>query len=116
MNRRLSVRLPEGLAWGIETEALRSGRTKSEIVRHALGAAGVAVPSSPECQREVLRHAAEARAQQREAIDAAALIREVRDEMEGRDGLESQDLQELDRCTGRRPGRSRATGRFQEGS
>jgi hypothetical protein len=114
MNRRLSVRLPEGLAWGIEALAERSGKSKSEIVRDALNRADVRVPSSAEIQLEALRRAAAVRAGQTEVVDAAALIREVRDEMEGHDQSGPPTLHDVNSCTGRPSGPARATGRFQQ--
>src|ERR1044072_6801695 len=85
MNRRLSIRLPEGLACGIEAMARRSGKTKSEIVRDALTRAGIRVPSSRELRREALRRATEFPGRQSEVVDdAVALIRESREELERR--------------------------------
>lgn len=84
MNRRLSVRLSEGLARRIEALAQRSGKTKSEIVRDALTKAGIRVPSSPETRREALRRATQVSEQQGEVVDAVALIRESREELDRR--------------------------------
>jgi len=114
MNRRLSVRLPEGLAWGIELLAKRSGNTKSEIARDALNRAGIQIPSSPECQLEAVRRATAGRAGQTEVVDAAALIREVRDEMEEHDQPDSLAQRQSACQRGQGPRRSRATSRFQE--
>lgn len=85
MSYRLSVSLPERLRWGLEALAERSGKTEDEIVRDALIAAGVAVPSSPEGRAEVRRRAAEFREQQSKPTDTAALARESRREPEPRE-------------------------------
>lgn len=114
MNRRLSIRLPDGLAWGIEVLARRSGRTKSEIVRDALTRAGVRVPSSAESRGEVLRRAAAFRAQQNERAGTAAPIRESRNDLEHRSQLDAPARRHF-ACEGARPGPGgRVTPGFQE--
>jgi predicted DNA-binding protein len=111
MNRRLSIRLPEGLAWGIEALAQRSGRTKSEIVRDALTKAGIRVPASRELRRETLRRLTQFREQQDEAVDAVALIRESREELDRRSEAIGPARK---RCQGRRePPTGRTTPGFQ---
>ena len=114
MNRRLSVRLPEGLAWGIVAQAWRTGQTKSEIVREALMRAGVGVPSSAEIRREALRRTAEVRAQQTETVDAAALIRESRDELDRRSQPDLPIRKRLACKDGRAAPGSRVTAGFQQ--
>ncbi len=114
MNRRLSVRLPEGLAWGIQAQAWRTGRTKAEIVREALTRVGVGVPSSTEIRREALRRFAEFRAQQTETVDAVALIRESREELDSRCQPDPPLRRRL-ACKGGRPASgSRVTAGFQQ--
>jgi hypothetical protein len=81
MNRRLSIRLPEGLAEGLDAEARREGKTKSEIVRDALTTVGICVPVSTEHFTETLRRAAALRARQSKLVDTAALVREGREEL-----------------------------------
>ncbi len=78
MPRRLCVRLSDDLARGIDVRAQRYGTTKSEVVREALTSAGLAAPTDAADLTELLRRAAAFRARQPEAVDAAALIREVR--------------------------------------
>ena len=78
MNRRLSVWLPDELARGIDARAQRSGKTKSEVVRDALTAAGVAVKADRLSHAELIKRAAAFRARQTETVDAAALVREIR--------------------------------------
>lgn len=78
MPYRLSVRLPDELARGIDSRARQLGETKSEVVRSALRSAGLcARPDTPD-MADLLQRAAAFRARQPEVIDAAALIREVR--------------------------------------
>jgi predicted DNA-binding protein len=113
MNRRLSIRIPEGLAWGIEASARRTGRTKSEIVRDALTKAGIRVPASRELRHETLRRLSEFREQQDEEIDVVALIRESREELDRR-GEAMAPAKEHPRCGGRREPRvGRTTPGFQ---
>lgn len=81
---RVSVRLPEGLALGLDAQSQRSGKTKSEIVREALARTGVGIPASPETRAEVRKRAAELRARQTRAVDATALIRESREDLSRR--------------------------------
>jgi predicted DNA-binding protein len=101
MNRRLSVRLSEGLARGIEALAQRSGKTKSEIVRDALTTTGIRVPPSRELRREGLRRATQFREQQGEVVDAVALIRESREELDRRSKAMAP-AEKHPRCRGRR--------------
>ncbi len=79
MRHRLSVRLPDELAEGIDARARRSGKTKSQVVREALRAAGVrAVRLDPGVVAELLKEAAELRARQSEPTDVVALLHEAR--------------------------------------
>jgi predicted transcriptional regulator len=78
MNRRLSVRLPDELADGIEIRARRLEKTKSEVVRDALTDIGLAALSTRPPMADVLKRAAAFRARQTEVVDAVQLIREVR--------------------------------------
>jgi len=79
MTQRLSVRLGDDLARGIETRARRSGKTKSEVVREALRAAGVVAKGDSKSFAELLERAAALRAHQSEPTDVVALLRRVRD-------------------------------------
>lgn len=115
MNRRLSVRLPLGLAWRIEALAQGSGKTKSEIVRDALTKAGIRVLPSRELQREALRRITQFRERQGEAVDAVALIRESREELDRRSEAMAP-ARKSPRCNGRRePADGRTTPGFQQG-
>jgi Arc/MetJ-type ribon-helix-helix transcriptional regulator len=78
MDRRLSVRLPDELARGIEARARRAGKTKSEVVRDALTAVGIAVRADRPSHAQLTKRAAAFRARQPEVADAAALVREIR--------------------------------------
>ncbi len=79
MRHRLSVRLPDELAEGIEARVRRTGQTKSEVVRESLKLAGVRVVRRDSAKMaELLRRAAALRATQTEVVDAAALVREAR--------------------------------------
>jgi Arc/MetJ-type ribon-helix-helix transcriptional regulator len=79
MRHRLSVRLPDELAEGIEVQAKRTGKTKSEIVRESLKLAGVRViRHDPAKTAELLQRAAVLRATQSEPTDVVALLHEVR--------------------------------------
>jgi predicted transcriptional regulator len=78
MNRRLSVRLSDELADGIEIRARRLEKTKSEVVRDALTDIGLAALSTRPPMADVLKRAAALRARQTEVVDAVQLIREVR--------------------------------------
>jgi Arc/MetJ-type ribon-helix-helix transcriptional regulator len=81
MRHRLSVRLPDELAEGIEAKVRRTGQTKSEVVREALKLAGVrVVRRDPAKFAELMQRAAELRATQTEPTDVVALIRKVRGE------------------------------------
>lgn len=115
MNRRLSVRLPDGLAIGLDLKAQREGKTKSEIVRETLTALGIRAPVSREHFRETLRRAAELRAKQTKKVDAAALVREGREELSER-GRRFEIVQKgRPRCKGHRGAPlSRVTRGFQE--
>jgi predicted transcriptional regulator len=81
MRRRLSVRLTDELAEGIEARARRTGKTKSQVVREGLSAAGLRVPmrrSRAEID-DLLREATELRAGQTPAaVNVAELVREAR--------------------------------------
>jgi Arc/MetJ-type ribon-helix-helix transcriptional regulator len=78
MRRRLSVRLTDDLARGIDAQALRHGTSKSEVVREALTSAGLATSIDTPDMAELLRRATAFRARQSEVVDAAALIRAAR--------------------------------------
>ncbi len=79
MRHRLSVRLPDELAEGIDERARRSRKTKSEVVREALKVAGVrAVRRDPAALAELLEEAADLRARQSEPTDVVALLHETR--------------------------------------
>jgi Arc/MetJ-type ribon-helix-helix transcriptional regulator len=79
MGHRLSVRLPDELAEGIEAKVRRTGKTKSEVVREALKLAGVrVVKRDPAKMVELLQRAAALRASQSEPTDVVALLDEVR--------------------------------------
>lgn len=81
MRHRLSVRLPDELAEGIEARIRRTGQTKSEVVRESLKLAGVrVVKRDPAKMAELLQQAAALRATQSEPTDVVALLREVRGE------------------------------------
>lgn len=79
MNHRLSVRLPDELAEGIDARARHSGKTKSAVVRDTLTNAGLAVKRDVQPFPELLKRAAALRARQPEMTDVVALLREVRD-------------------------------------
>lgn len=81
MNRRLSVRLPEELAEGIDARAERFGQTKSEVVRNALKAAGVrGGRRDPVAFADLLERAARLRASQpKPSEDAVTMLRRIRD-------------------------------------
>jgi Arc/MetJ-type ribon-helix-helix transcriptional regulator len=79
MRHRLSVRLPDELAEGIEVRVRRTGQTKSEVVRESLKLAGVRViRRDPAKMAELLQRAAALRASQSEPTDVVAILREVR--------------------------------------
>jgi predicted transcriptional regulator len=78
MRRRLSVRLTDDLARGIDAQARRYGTSKSELVREALTSAGLAAPIDTPDMAELLKRAAAFRARQPAVVDAAALIRAAR--------------------------------------
>jgi Arc/MetJ-type ribon-helix-helix transcriptional regulator len=80
MGHRLSVRITDELAEGIEARAQRTGKTKSQVVREGLSAAGLRAPrrrSRTEIA-ELLKEAAELRAGQAPTVSVAELIREAR--------------------------------------
>lgn len=91
MSRRLSVTLPDEVIEMIEARARASGKSKSEVVRDLLASKGLMTREERiERHAKAMKLAAEARAGQTEESDAAALIRESRDEMEsGTDRLAS---------------------------
>ena len=78
MSRRLTVRLSDELADGIEIRAQCSEKTKSEVVRDALTDVGLAALSTHPPLADVLKRAAAFRARQTEVVDAVQLIREAR--------------------------------------
>lgn len=79
MRHRLSVRLPDELAEGIEAKVRRTGQTKSEVVRESLKLAGVrVVRRDPAKMAELLQQAAALRARQPEPTDVVALLHEAR--------------------------------------
>jgi predicted transcriptional regulator len=79
MRHRLSVRLSDDLAEGIDARARHSRKTKSAIVREALEAAGPrSVRRDPAALAELLEDAAELRAGQSEPTDVVALLHEAR--------------------------------------
>ena len=79
MHHRLSVRLPDELAEGIEAKVRQTGKTKSEVVREALKLAGVrVVRRDPAKMAELMRRAAALRATQTEVVDVVALLHEAR--------------------------------------
>ena len=79
MRHRLSVRLPDELAEGIEAQVRRTGKTKSEVVRESLKLAGVRViRRDPAKMAELLQRAAALRASQSEPTDVVALLHEAR--------------------------------------
>jgi Arc/MetJ-type ribon-helix-helix transcriptional regulator len=79
MRYRLSVRLPDELAEGIEARVRRTGQTKSEVVREALKLTGVRViRRDPAKMAELLQRAAALRATQSEPTDVVALLHEIR--------------------------------------
>lgn len=77
MSYRLSVRLSDELARGVDSRARQWGATKSKVVREALKSAGLWVQAEPD-PADLLDRAAAFRARQPEVVDAVALIREVR--------------------------------------
>lgn len=79
MRHRLSVRLPDELAEGIEARVRRTGQTKSEVVRESLKLAGVrVVRRDPAKMAELLQRAAALRESQSEPTDVVALLHEAR--------------------------------------
>lgn len=79
MRHRLSVRLPDELAEGIDARVRRSGKTKSQVVREALKIAGLrAVRPDPAKIADLLDQAAALRARQSEPTDVVALLHEAR--------------------------------------
>jgi Arc/MetJ-type ribon-helix-helix transcriptional regulator len=81
MNHRLSVRLPDELAEGIEAKVRQTGMTKSEVVREALKLAGVrVVRHDPAKFAELLERAARLRASQPPPKeDVVTMLRRIRD-------------------------------------
>jgi Arc/MetJ-type ribon-helix-helix transcriptional regulator len=81
MGHRLSVRLPDELAEGIEAKVRRTGKTKSEVVREALKLAGVrVVRRDPAAFADLMERAARLRASQPEPReDAVTMLRRIRD-------------------------------------
>jgi Arc/MetJ-type ribon-helix-helix transcriptional regulator len=83
MGHRLSVRLTDELAAGIEARARRSGKTKSEVVRGALKAVGLRqVRHDPAAFADLMDRAAALRAAQpppEQGEDAVTLLRRLRE-------------------------------------
>jgi Arc/MetJ-type ribon-helix-helix transcriptional regulator len=79
MSRRLSVRLPDELARGIDARARRLGKTKSEVVRDALSSAGLGITGDSQSRAQLMERAAALRARQTEVVDAACLVRKSRE-------------------------------------
>jgi Arc/MetJ-type ribon-helix-helix transcriptional regulator len=115
MNRRLSVRLPDELADGIEARARLTGQTKSEVVRESLKLAGVRVfRRDPAKMAELLQRAATLRARQTKVFDVVALVREGREPMERPKSRPGMSLRGDRACRGRRePPNGRVTPGFQ---
>ena len=115
MNRRLSVRLPDELAEGIEAQVKRTGKTKSEVVREALKLAGVRViRHNPAKMADLLQRAAALRARQTKVFDVVALVREGREPMERPESRPGKSLRGDRTCQGRRePPNGRVTPGFQ---
>jgi len=81
MRHRLSVRLPDELAEGIEARVMRTGQSKSDVVRESLKLAGVrVVKRDPARMTELLERAAALQSTQPKPTDAVALLREVHDD------------------------------------
>jgi len=79
MRHRLSVRLSDELAEGIEARVMRTGQSKSDVVRESLKLAGVrVVRRDPARMTELLERAAALQSTQPNPTDAVALLREVR--------------------------------------
>jgi Arc/MetJ-type ribon-helix-helix transcriptional regulator len=115
MRHRLSVRLPDELAEGIEARVERTGQTKSEVVRESLKLAGVRViKRDPAKMADLLRRAATLRARQTKVFDVVALVREGR-EGSGQHGSRLRKPPHADpACRGRRePPGGRVTPGFQ---
>jgi len=115
MRHRLSVRLPDELAEGIEARVLRTGQTKSEVVRESLKLAGVRViKRDPAKMAELLRRAAALRAAQPKMLDLVALAREGREAGGQQKSRPGKSLREDRVCRGRRePPNGRVTPGFQ---
>jgi len=83
MNRRLSVRLSDELARGIEARARRTGKTRSDVVREGLAAAGLRMPRhDPAAYADLMKRAAALRAHQSppdRGEDAVTLLRRIRE-------------------------------------
>jgi Arc/MetJ-type ribon-helix-helix transcriptional regulator len=83
MSRQLSVRLPDDLAEGIEARVVRSGKTKSEVVRDALRAAGLRrAKRDPTAFADLMERAAALRAAQPppgRGEDVVTLLRRIRE-------------------------------------
>jgi len=115
VNRRLSVRLPDELAEGIEARVRQTGQTKSEVVRESLKLAGVRViKRDPAKMAELLQRAAALRASQTKVFDVVALVREGREPMERPESRPGESLRRDRACLGRRePPNGRVTPGFQ---
>lgn len=115
MRHRLSVRLPDELAEGIEARVRRTGQTRSEVVRESLKLAGVrVVRRDPAKMAELLQRAAALRARQTKVFDVVTLVREGREPMERPESRPRKSLREDQTCRGRRePPNGRVTPGFQ---
>jgi Arc/MetJ-type ribon-helix-helix transcriptional regulator len=115
VNRRLSVRLPDDLAEGIEARVRLTGQTKSEVVRESLKLAGVRVfRRDPAKMAELLQRAAALRARQTKVFDVVALVREGREPMERPESRPGKSLRGDRTCLGRRePPNGRVTPGYQ---
>jgi Arc/MetJ-type ribon-helix-helix transcriptional regulator len=115
MRHRLSVRLPDELAEGIEAQVRRTGQTRSEVVRESLKLTGVRViRHDPAKIADLLRRAAALRARQTKVFDAVALVREGREATERPGSRTGGSLRGNRTCQGRRePPNGRVTPGFQ---
>ena len=94
MSRRLSVTLPDEVMEKIEALARASAKSKSEVVRDLIADADLSARMKRERRADVRRRSNAFRARQDRGIDAAALAREAREELEERsDRLDSDSDQ-----------------------
>ena len=115
MGRRLSVRLPDELAEGIEVRVGQTGQTMSDVVRESLKLAGVRVVRQDAAKMaDLLRRAAALRASQTKVFNVVALVREGREAMEPPESRPGKSLRRDRACRGRRePPNGRVTPGFQ---